>query len=71
LFLKNLPLLLIFQCLKKNFIGTASLLDDGQHNNIGNEQDDVLMDTTDMDESTEADLDDVTDEADPGLLILR
>jgi hypothetical protein len=29
------------------------------------------MDTTDMDESTEADLDDVTDEADPGLLILR
>ncbi len=25
------------------------------------------MDTTDMDESTEVDLDDVTDEADPGL----
>ncbi|EFX72412.1 hypothetical protein DAPPUDRAFT_254525 [Daphnia pulex] len=39
--------------------------DDGQHNNIGNEQDDILMDTTDMDDSTEADLDDVTDEADP------
>ena len=28
------------------------------------------MDTTDMDESTEVELDDVTDEADPGLIFL-
>nr|CAH0098798.1 unnamed protein product [Daphnia galeata] len=37
---------------------------DDQHNNIENEQDDILMDTTDMDEGNENNVD-VTDEADP------
>lgn len=48
-------------------IGGQNVVDD-QHNNIENEQDDILMDTTDMDEGNENNVDDVTDEADPGLL---
>jgi hypothetical protein len=47
-------------------IGGQNVVDD-QHNNIENEQDDILMDTTDMDEGNENNVD-VTDEADPGLL---
>jgi hypothetical protein len=46
----------------------CGLIDGDQYHNIGNEQVDVSMDAIDMDESAENDLNDVTDEADPGLL---